>query len=224
MAPLHGRRQHLARELELGRETDRLGYRSPRRGPFRRIGEPALGQVQAPVDEGVAVGAGIAQEHPDLAVVDPPERAAVLAADARRVDPLLGEARVVEDEHAARGAELLAHEALQLADAALVVPGRVGQELLELARRRPDLLGDVLHVLALDRQGEADQVLAAEGSSLRAAEEAGEASVEALECRQQGLEILVGDHGNPFPSGPPGQTASAALSGSHRTVNRSDRQ
>jgi hypothetical protein len=52
---------------------------------------------------------------------------------------------------------------------------RVGQELLELARWGPDPLGDVLHVLALDRQGQADQVLAARGPSLRPAEEATEA-------------------------------------------------
>jgi hypothetical protein len=191
---------------------------------LRRIGEPGFGEIQAPINESVAMGTGIAHEHPDLAVVDPPEGAAVLAADARRMDPLLGEARVVEDEHPARGSELLPHEALQLADAALVVPGRVGQELLELARRRPDLLGDVLDVLALDRQDEPDQVLASEGSPLRAPEEAGEAGVEAFERWQQGFEILVGDHGNPFRSGPPGQTESAALSGSHRTVNQSDCQ
>jgi integrase len=40
------------------------------------------------------MSAGIAEEHPDLAVVDPPERARVLAADAGRVDPLLGEAQL----------------------------------------------------------------------------------------------------------------------------------
>jgi len=154
------------------------------------------------------MGARIAEEHPDLAVVDPPEGATVLAADACRVTPLLGEARVVEDEDATRRAELLTHEALQLADAALVIPGRVGDELLELAWRRPDLLRDVLDVLALDRQGEPDQVLAPKGPSLRAAEEAGEASVEGFERRQQGFETHVGDHArDPFPSGPPGRTA-----------------
>jgi len=216
--------QHLGRELELGPEAHILGHRGPWRVPLGRVGEPGFDQIEPPIDEGVAVGAGIAHEHPDLAVADPPEGAAVLAADAGRMDPLLREARVVEDEHPARGPELLAHEALQLADAAHVVPGRVRQELLELARWRADLLGDVLHVLALDRQGQADQVLAAEGASLRPAEEAGEAGVEAFERRQQGFEIRVRENGDPFPSGPPGQTASAALSGSHCTVNRSDRE
>lgn len=131
------------------------------------------------------------------------------------MDALLGEAGVVEDEHAAGRSQLLAHEALQLPDAALIVPRRHRQELLQLARRGAHPLGDVLRVLALDGQRQPDQVAATEGPPFRATEEATEARVEALQRRQQDLQILVVHGGEPSSSGPPVRTAngSAALRG-----------
>ena len=43
------------------------------------VADPALGQVQLPVNQRMPVTAGVGQEHPELAVLDPPGRARILA-------------------------------------------------------------------------------------------------------------------------------------------------
>ena len=54
----------------------------------RRHHRPQLGQIQGPVDQRPTVPAGIAEEHPDLAVLDPPRRAGILPLHPDRLGPL----------------------------------------------------------------------------------------------------------------------------------------
>ncbi len=64
---------HSHRQFGLGREPDILadaGFSAP-----VRVLDPGLGQVQLPVQKRPAGSGGIAQEHPDLTVLDPPCRA-----------------------------------------------------------------------------------------------------------------------------------------------------
>ena len=64
-----------------------------------RITGPGLGQVEPPVDEGMALGGHIGGEDADLAVGDLARRAGVLPADAARRLALLEEAGLVDDQH-----------------------------------------------------------------------------------------------------------------------------
>jgi hypothetical protein len=57
------------------------------------------------VDQHVAPAACVAQEDPDLAVVHPTQRPRVLAPHSGRPDPLLGETRLVQDQHPVVGAQ-----------------------------------------------------------------------------------------------------------------------
>ncbi len=86
-------REQVAGELPLGGEAH------PRRDaclrPPRGISDPLVRQVQGPVDKGRPVVRGIEQEHPDLLVLPPPRRPAVLARHPRRLGPLLQEAGLI---------------------------------------------------------------------------------------------------------------------------------
>src|SRR3954454_14197311 len=67
----------------------RLGHERPLRRHADRVTAlpivgPGLGQVEFPVDQSVTLAAAIAQEHPDLAIPNPPRRAGVLAGDTDR--------------------------------------------------------------------------------------------------------------------------------------------
>ena len=88
---------HRQRKAGLGREAD-LGRHMGRRQAGRIVG-PGLGQVQRPVDEGVAVPGHVGREDPDLAVGDLAGRARVLARDAAGRLALLEEAGLVEHQH-----------------------------------------------------------------------------------------------------------------------------
>src|SRR5215467_11711709 len=144
--------QHLLAQLQLGLEDQTLRQACPFAPECRLRLKPALGHVEATIHQRVAVLGGVAQKDADLAVIHPTQRARVLAGHPGRPDPFLGKAGVVQDQDPISRAHLLAHEALQFLDTALLVPGRVAQELLQLARRSPNLLRNVLHVLTLDRE------------------------------------------------------------------------
>src|SRR6266536_2224602 len=193
----YGRLQHLQAQLQLALEAEVRGQSRPLPARLRLRPEPALVHVQPAVDQRVSMLRGITQEDADLAVADPAQGPRVLARHSRRPDPLLLEPRVVQDQRPVGSPELLTHKLLEFADAALVVPGRVAQELLQLARGGLHLLGDVLHVLALDGEVQANQVLPAPGPAFRTAEEAVETSVELLQLGQQRLQIVSGHDSTP---------------------------
>jgi hypothetical protein len=71
------------------------------------VGAPLLGQVQFPVQQHPPVRVGIGAEDTDLAVLGTPGGAGVLPLDPGRLDALLQEAGVVDDQHTCRVAEVV---------------------------------------------------------------------------------------------------------------------
>ena len=104
---VQGPLQHPAGQLRLGVELDLV--RDPGLAAAPPVVGPALGQVQLPVHQRMPVAAGVGQEHADLAVLDPPGRARILALDAGRLGALLQEPGLIHDQHAARVAQVLDH-------------------------------------------------------------------------------------------------------------------
>ena len=100
---IHRPRQHLLGELRLGVEGDLLG--DVRLGAASGVGGPLLGQVQLPVDQRPPPWAGVGEEHPDLAVLDPPGGARVLALHPGRLGALLEEPGLIHHQHPARVAQ-----------------------------------------------------------------------------------------------------------------------
>lgn len=88
------------RYLRLGGKLYRL--RDTSLGAPRLIGGPSLGQEQPPVDQRLAVAAGMGQEHADLAVIDAPRLAGILPRHADGVRTLLRKAGLVDHEHRVR--------------------------------------------------------------------------------------------------------------------------
>jgi hypothetical protein len=71
------RDDHLPGQFGFGREHRLL--RDARAAAAVRVGAPTVArQVQAAVEQRPATGRGVGQEHPDLAVLDPPGGAGVL--------------------------------------------------------------------------------------------------------------------------------------------------
>jgi len=88
----HGQRQTgLGRKAHLGRHM--------RSGQPGRIVGPGLGQVEGPIDEGMAVPGDVGGKDPDLAVGDLAGRARVLARHAAGGLALLEKADLVEHQH-----------------------------------------------------------------------------------------------------------------------------
>jgi hypothetical protein len=161
--------QHALRQLRLGAEADRIWDGS--RSAARPIAEPALGQVQLPIDQGMSVAAGIGQEHPDLAVLDPPGRAGVLPLDPSRVGALLEEPGLVHHQHRARVTQVLHDVAAEIiADLVGVPAGVVEQSLHPIWGRRAGLLGQLPAVLALDTGKQATQERSCPTADLHAVE------------------------------------------------------
>jgi hypothetical protein len=119
------------RQVGLGqRPPVLLGHAGP--GAAVRIGRPRLGQEQAQAHRHRDLAPGQGQRDQDLAVGALTEAAAVLAGDADRALALLRQGGVVDHQHRVRRADervrLLDQEAAQRR----VVPGRAGDEVLEL--------------------------------------------------------------------------------------------
>jgi hypothetical protein len=106
-ASVQGPLQHHPSKLRLGVKLHVFGDAShPAALP---VSGPALGQVQLPIDQGMPAGAGVGQEHPDLAVLDPPGRARVLALHPGGLAALLEEPGLIHHQHRLRVAQVLGH-------------------------------------------------------------------------------------------------------------------
>lgn len=106
---------HLDRQRRLGGKSRAPGHMRGRQ-PFR-IGSPALGQVQRPVDEGMPFGRDVGGEHADLTVRHLTRRPGVMAPHTTRRLALLQEPSLIDDQHRIIGAEMLdgivAHDVAQ---------------------------------------------------------------------------------------------------------------
>jgi hypothetical protein len=119
-----------------------------------RIVGPGLGQVERPIDEGVAVARYVGREDADLAVGDLARRAGVLARHAAGGLALFEEAGLVQDQHGIAVGQALdrvvAHQVAQrvrlpaaAAEDGLLAPGagvarRLGPHPAGLAPLRPE--------------------------------------------------------------------------------------
>jgi hypothetical protein len=119
---------HPGRQGRLGRKPNLVGDT----GRLHAVGiiDPALGQVQLPVDQGVAGAAGIHQVDRDLGVLDPPGGAGVLALHPNCRRPLLEIPRLVHHQHRLGVAEVLHEELAHVIAHPVVVPHPPGEQVL----------------------------------------------------------------------------------------------
>jgi hypothetical protein len=130
-------------------EGDLVGY--ARLGAAGQVVGPAAGQVQLPVDQRMPGRAGVGQEHPDLAVLDPPGGASVLASHPDRLGALLAEPGLIDHQHRSRIAEVLDHIAAQLvADRISIPAGLIQQPLHPVGHELTSMLSQLPAVLAVD--------------------------------------------------------------------------
>jgi hypothetical protein len=126
----------------------------------RRIVDPLPGQEQLAIDSRPALGAGVAQEDPDLAVLDLAGGARVLAGDARRLSVLLEESSLVGHEDALRMAQLGQDIRPQVVADGVGVPGVAVQDALNPPRVRiACLLRELPAVLAFHVGDQSAQVV-----------------------------------------------------------------
>lgn len=89
----------------------------------------------------------VGEEHPELTVANLAERATVLARDPDRLGPLLGNAALIDDEHAVGRIQARGQVSLQSSDHRRGLPGGLGQQPLQRPWRRAlDGLSDVLGI------------------------------------------------------------------------------
>src|SRR5262249_46685491 len=116
--------------------------------PARVVG-PVLGEVEPPVQRGVARLSGVGQEDTDLAVVDLAEPAAPLAGYPPGIGPLLGEGAGIDDHDAIGVRKLLADVLPQLGHDCLVIPLARADEKLDRLAWQAGLNGDRLTCFAI---------------------------------------------------------------------------
>jgi hypothetical protein len=139
------------------------------------IARPALGQEQLAVEQGVEVGGGVAQVGGDDAVVLLADGPAVLPLHARRLNPLLGIAGLVDQPDAVRAGVFAGDDVVQPLPECVLVPLVAGEELLEGARRDASGQGHGLDALL----GEVGQLTADVDGEVLACVAPGEAVREA---------------------------------------------
>jgi hypothetical protein len=145
-------------DLGLGQKRHLLG--DPSLPPALRILRPGLGQVQRPVDEGTALGSGVGQQHPHLAVLSLAQAAAVLPTHPRRLGALLRDTGLIENQHP-RGIAQMGHDVPPQDVAHRVdLPHGASQQVLHPVRRAvPSDLRELPPVLALHRTHQRLEVL-----------------------------------------------------------------
>ena len=129
---VQGPLQHHPSKLWLGLELHLLGDAGhPAALP---VSGPALGQVQLPIDQGMPAGASVGQEHPDLAVLDPPGRPGVLTLHPGRLGALLEEPGLVHHQHPTRVAQVLYDIAAQVSTDLVGIPTSMVEQPLHPVR------------------------------------------------------------------------------------------
>ena len=100
-----------------------------------RVVHPFLRQVQASVEQGRAVHAGVGQKHAGLAIGNLTQLATVLPFDPHRLAPFLREVAAINNEHAFGIVQIFRHFLPVPPQDGRIVPGAVGQKLLHPAYR-----------------------------------------------------------------------------------------
>ena len=167
--------QHLLGQLRLGRKTPVL--RNAGLPAALAIVRPCLGHIEFPIQQDLAQRAGIAQKHPNWAVLHFSDRAAILPGDTSRVTAFLEKPGFVEDQHAVGIPQRLPAIGAQLVADGVGVPIGAAQQILEAVGSR--LTADFRHlpaILALDRTEQAAQIRQDPVAGLRAGEIGGQPS------------------------------------------------
>ena len=135
-------------QFGLGREHHLPGH--PGQFPVLLVGRAGLGQVQRPVDQGVAAGCGEGQGHGYLAQRDTARGAAVLAGRTHRIRRRLLIGGLVHDQDRGPVIEPGNSPGRCRIQDLLVVPGRPGQQMLQPVRATvPDRLGEAPAIVIL---------------------------------------------------------------------------
>jgi site-specific DNA recombinase len=180
--------QHRLGQLRLGRKADPLGHVRLRTAPG--VGDPLLGQVQLPVHQRPTLSAGIGEEHADLAVLDPPGGARILALHPGRLGALLEEAGLIHHQHPVRVAELLGDVAAHVVAERAWVPAGAGQQPLHPVRGGLlRVLGQLPAVLAVNPTQQATQEPGGTAADLRADEPWADPLAQPLELRCPALDL-----------------------------------
>jgi hypothetical protein len=193
---VQGTLEHGLGQLRLGLEVDLLG--DVRLGAAIDVAGPFLGQVQLPVHQRPALVAGVGQEDPDLAVLDPPGRARVLALHPGRLGALLEEPGLIHHQHPGRVAEPLHDIAAHVVAQRVRVPAGGGQQPLHSVRGRlPGVLGQLPAILAVDPTQQPTQEPSSPPADLRPGEPGADPLAQPLELRRPALDL--GQHALPPP-------------------------
>src|SRR3954454_16035161 len=156
--------QHRSPDLGLGGE--RHIVRNAGVSAARAIIGPGLRQVESAVDQRPTMAAGVAKENADLAVLDAPRRAGVLAVDPGRLGALLEKARLIQHQDRVVVTQVLDHIGPQIIAECIRVPVNACEELLHAVRGTvAGCLGEVPAVLPL--QGSKQALKISQGASTR---------------------------------------------------------
>ncbi len=174
--------EHLQGQFVPGAETHLRGHAGLLAAPF--VLGPVLGQVEARIDQGVALVADVAEVDTDLAVFDFAKAAAPLALYAHGLGALLGEGGGVEDQDGGVLTQTVADLAGKFADQRGMVPVNLSDELLEPLAFSVMEVGDALGVLAAQVGQQAADVMVGVDALLGADQRLGERLQEALQAWQ----------------------------------------
>ena len=150
--------QHPPGQLRLGAECRFL--RHPSLSPPFQVISPHPRQVEFPVQQGPPLGRGVGQKYPDLAVLDPPRRAAILPLHPNGLVPLLQKSRLVHHQNSMDVAQMLYHVVPEIVADQVGVPDAGGQQVLHpIGGGVPRLLRQLPAVLAFHGTEQPPQVV-----------------------------------------------------------------
>lgn len=98
--------------------------------PPGRIPGPTLRQIQGAINQGIALGAGVSEKDPDLAVLDPARRARVLPLHAHRFGAFLHKAGLIQHQNRPGVTQVLDDIGLQVIADRVRVPAHPAEEVL----------------------------------------------------------------------------------------------
>src|SRR5690606_8229033 len=133
-AAVKGTCQHLARQGWLSGK--RIVGRDARSRTAFWVVRPSLWQIEFPVDQRVAVPAGISQEDTYLAILNATSRAAVLTGNPGRVATFLQKTGLINNQHSLLITQIVEDILPQLIADTIGIPKRTAEQMLNAIRRR----------------------------------------------------------------------------------------
>ena len=155
--------------------------------------------------------AGIAEKHPDLAILDPPGRAGILALHADRLGALLEKAGFIEHQHRPVIAQMLDRVAPEIIADPIGVPARARQKLLHPVRRPiTGCLGKLPAVLPFQRRHQTAKIGQGPTTRFRTQKMPAKPAAEVIQIPRPTLDLETLCHQRPPPR-PPYHTSPAVV-------------